>query len=115
MDKFVEAIEAQNLSGNDALIYQTPDNSYDQNMEALLSLRNRLREIKGMDESSWQYQQAILQITQQEQGEAKPMLDTLEGVWYKQRHFWYWTYGWLLQFGLWCVVMVVGFVMLMRA
>ena len=38
LDKFVANLEAAHLSGNNALILKTPDNSYEQNMATLKSL-----------------------------------------------------------------------------
>jgi len=93
IDQFVEALDAAHLRGSDAIIFPTPNNSAEQNMIALKSLQSRMREIQHMDVTSFQYQQAISQITAQEQGEARSMLDTLRGVWYKSNHFFLW--GWV--------------------
>lgn len=95
IDKFVGAIEKQNLGGHNAIFLETPDNSFEQNLEALKTLQQRLHEIKGMDVTSFQYQTAIQQITEQEQGEANEMLSVLEGVWTKENYFllWNWVGG----------------------
>jgi hypothetical protein len=115
LDRFVSVLEAQGLGGTyDAIIYPTPDNSFDANLQALKSLQGRLHEIQQMNVTSFEYQTAIQQITAQEQGEAKAMLDVFEGAWYKQRHFLLW--GWIFElqllgiiavlpgFGMWAMV-----------
>src|SRR6266550_3352381 len=66
LDQFVAAIDSAHLSGYNAVWLQTPDNSIAQNMVALHSLQKRMAEIRGMDVTSFAYQQAISQITAQE-------------------------------------------------
>ncbi len=84
IDCFVEALSKENLYGEyNALIFKTPNNSFDKNFDALKSLQKRLYEIKDMDISSFGYQTAIQQITEQEQGGADEMLKTLRGIWFK--------------------------------
>jgi len=96
IDKFVAALGNAGLSGqNDALYFKTSDNSFDQNFQALQSLQSRLHEIKTMDESSFQYQTAIQQITAQEQGQADDMLGVFNGVWTKIHYPWLWN-PWLI-------------------
>jgi len=116
LDQFVDALEAANLHGNDALIWATPNNSAEQNMVALKSLQKRMQEIKGMDVTSFQYQQAISQITAQEQGEAQSMLSTLRGVWFKSNHFWLWgkidALRWLLEIVVCGIILIIGYVKL---
>ncbi len=98
VDKFVEALERQGLQGKyNAIIYPTPDNSFDRNMEALKSLQGRLREIQTMNPASFEYQTAMQQITGQEQGEAKAMLNVFEGVWWKEHHLALWDWVYVLQ------------------
>lgn len=99
IEKFAVAIQSAGLQGDyDAILLKTPDNSFDKNFEALLSLRNRLEEIQKMNVSSFEYQTAIQQITQQEQGEASKLLETLEGVWLKNNYIiiWDWVCGLLV-------------------
>lgn len=91
MDKFVTALQGSELADNDALIYKTADNSCPNNIKAVVTLRERLNQIKGMDESSFQYQQAIQQITSQEQGQADVLLDTLHGCWQKTHYYYLWN------------------------
>jgi hypothetical protein len=92
LNKFVAAVESQHLSGNDALFLRTPDNSVEQNMIALHSLQSRMNEIRGMDVQSFAYQQAIQQITAQEQGEAEHLLGVIEGRWYLEHHILLWDW-----------------------
>jgi hypothetical protein len=105
LDQFVAAIEKSGLHGNNALIFTTPDNSYDQNMIALKSLQGRMHEIQKMDVQSFQYQQAIQQITQQEQGEASHMLGVFEGIWYLNHYRLLWDW-------IGCIAITLGLVLL---
>src|SRR5688572_30345248 len=112
INKFVETLKTQNLEGvNNALFFPTPASSFDENFKALLSLRNRLDTISTMKENSFEYQTAIQQITQQEQGEAEPMLNQIEGCWYKKHHYTLWNPFITFPFFLIQVVMIVfGFI-----
>lgn len=107
LDKFVIAIEQSRLSGNDAIFLKTPDNSIEQNMNVLHSLQQRMHEIKGMDVTSFAYQQAISQITAQEQGEGSHMLDVIEGRWYLDNHPMLWGWIDLVKWLIWLVSFVV--------
>lgn len=93
LDQYIKALEDAHLSGNDAIIFPTPDNSYEQNMVALKSLQGRMHQIQGMDEQSFAYQTAIQQITGQEQAQADNITGTFEGIWYKTNHIFFW--GWI--------------------
>jgi hypothetical protein len=94
LDQYVTALDSSGLAeSNDALVFKTPDNSFDQNMVALKSLQGRINQIKGMDEQSFAYQTAIQQITAQEQGEADHLVSTFKACWYLRHHFSYW--GWV--------------------
>ena len=92
MNKYVSALENSNLSGNNAVFYKNPGNSFEYNLLAVKTLQNRLEEIKGMNPASFEYQQAISQITTQEQGEAEDMTNTFYGIWYLNNHPLLW--GW---------------------
>jgi hypothetical protein len=93
MDQFVNVLTASNLQGTyNAVWLETPDNSFDRNFEALKSLQTRLAEIQTMNVKSFEYQQAISQITAQEQGEAHHLLEVFEGCWYMRWHFWLWNW-----------------------
>lgn len=92
MNKFVAALETQHLTGlNSNLWFQTPSTSFDENMKALKSLQKRLIDISGMDETTMAYQTAIQQITAQEQGEGKSMLDVLYKCWQRQNYYTIWN------------------------
>ncbi len=82
LDHFIVAIDSAHLSGYNAIFLKTPDNSVEQNMAALRSLQSRMREIRNMDVTSFAYQQAISQITAQEQDEATRLLSVIEGRWF---------------------------------
>ena len=93
LDKFIANLKNQHLEGtHNSWIFPTPDNSFDANFAALETLQTRLHEISGMDVKSFEYQTAIQQITAQEQGEARPMLETFEGCWFITNHFLLWDW-----------------------
>jgi len=92
LDKYVAAIRAGQFAPNDATIFPTPNNSFDQNMVALTSLQGRMHQIEGMDESSFAYQTAIQQITAQEQGEAEALTSVFKSCWFLRNHSLLW--GW---------------------
>jgi hypothetical protein len=93
LNKFVSALEKCKLDGvHNALFYPNDANDFTQNMKALKSLQKRLQDISVMDENSFAYQTAIQQITSQEQGEAKELLDNLESCWQKQNYYTSWNH-----------------------
>ena len=83
ISQFVAALEAGYVKGDfsshNAKWLTTPNNSFDANLGALKTLSARLGEIQGMKPSSFEYNTAIQQITTQEQGEARSMLDVFNG------------------------------------
>lgn len=100
INSFVAQFENKGLEGmHNALFFKTPDNSFDANFAALKSLQLRLEQIKTMDMSSFEYQTAIQQITQQEQGEANNMLKQLEDIWVLKYYPLIWNYLELLALG----------------
>jgi hypothetical protein len=105
IDKFVDALENAKLSEYDAIILKTPDNKTEKNINALKTLQTRLQEIKTMDIQSFAYQQAIQQITAQEQGEADAMISAIEGSWYLANYPLLWN--WILLIAI-CVVCLMG-------
>lgn len=106
INKFVEVIENSEMKNQyNAVFLQTPNNSFDYNLEALKSLQKRLNEIKKIDITSFQYQTAIQQITAQEQGEAKEMMEVFKGIWWKTNHFFLW--GWVLIVNI-CFIILFG-------
>jgi predicted negative regulator of RcsB-dependent stress response len=105
IDKFVSNLKAGiDANDHDALYFKTPNNSCGENIKAVESLASRLHELQKADPESMAYQQAIQQITAQEQGEASEMITTLQGCWQKHAHPWYWN-PWL---GLLYVTIVFG-------
>ena len=92
LDQFVVNLEGAHLSGNNALILKTPNNSYEQNMATLKSLQSRMEEIKSLDVRSFEYQQAMYQISAQEEGGVNGVPDLI-GVWYLDHHPSVW--GWI--------------------
>lgn len=99
LDKYVGALESAHMASHNAVIFPTPDNSFEQNMVALKSLQGRMHQMQNMDEQSFAYQTAMQQITGQEQGDARGLTDTLEGCWYLENRpllwEWYSVLAWL--------------------
>lgn len=93
IDKFVTSLDTGEFRGrHNALVFTTPNNSFDENLNALKTLQGRLAEIKELNPNSFEYQQAIQQITAQEQGEAGNMIGVMKGVWYLENHLLYWNW-----------------------
>jgi len=112
LDRFIYALERSSLRGqHDALFMETADNDFDQNLEALKSLQIRLHEISTMDVSSFQYQTALAQITQQEQNEAKDMLSVFRGCWWKENYLFLWSWIGASQIALAIILLIVGLAM----
>lgn len=107
LNKFVAAVDSAHLSGHNALFFPTPDNDVAQNIATLKNLQHRMEEIRGMDVTSFAYQQAISQITAQEQDEAQGMLSVISSSWFLVHHplFWDWI-------NILIYVLLVGFVFL---
>lgn len=109
IDKFFRALQVSSMHGQyNAVFLKTPNNSFDMNLEALKSLQVRLNEIKKMDVSSFQYQTAIQQITAQEQGEAKNMLNVFSGVWWKTNHIMLWNWICIIHCLIICSIIFFG-------
>ena len=102
---FVSAIDKLNLKGtHNTIFFEQELNGFDANFTALKTLQTRLAEMNGMDQNSMAYQQAIQQITAQEQGDAEEMIGNIYGCWMKDQH--------MLLFGcvvgwLWLAVIIV--------
>ncbi len=105
INQFVAALQngRDEFADNDAVWLKTNDNSFDYNLMALETLRDRLQIISTMNESDLAYQVAIQQITAQEQGEAQSMLGVFEGAWYLKSYPFLWR--WML--GLMCLFMTI--------
>ena len=83
----------ENFASHNAVWLKTPNNSFDCNLKALITLRDRLTEIKSMDITSFQYNTAIQQITSQEQGEAHSLISAIQGC-YDLKNYWY-VWDWI--------------------
>ena len=104
LDKYVSALESARLGDCDALFLKTPDNCVEQNFVALRSLQGRMHDIIGMDPNSFQYQQAMQQISGQEQEEP---YEVFKAAWYKKNHFLLWNWVGFLHASL---IVIAGFV-----
>jgi hypothetical protein len=107
---FITKLENSNSASHNAIFLTTPANSFQGNLDALKTLLVRLKEIQGMDPTSFQYNTAIQQITAQEQGEAQEIIKTLRGCYMKGNYFivWNWVGGLLCAIGF-IVLSITGF------
>jgi len=109
IDKFVGQLEKSGLQGkHNALFLETPNNSFDENFQALKSLQIRLHEIEHMNIKSFEYQTALQQITQQEQNEADGMLHVFSGVWCKDNYFFLWDWIGITQILGFVILSIIG-------
>jgi hypothetical protein len=109
IDKFVNVLDRGDFKGKyNAIFLTTPNNSFDQNFEALKTLQKRLHEISGMDVTSFEYQTAIQQITGQEQGEAQAMMNVFDGIWWKDAYPLLWNWIGIVQVILCLILLIVG-------
>lgn len=93
LNQFVAAIDSARLTGHNALFFLTPDNDVALNVVTLKNLQHRMEEIRGMDVTSFAYQQAIAQISAaQEQDEATHILGVIKGAWYLEYHPFLWDW-----------------------
>lgn len=100
LDTFVSVLGKSKLEGSHhAVFYKTPTNSFDANFAAASTLNTRLASLKDAAPDSMAYQQAIQQITAQEQGEGGAMVDTLKGCYIKSHYPLAWAW--------WCLLAVV--------
>lgn len=113
VDKFIAALESGNsrqqfAEFNAIFLKKTAPNSFASNMVALKSLGERLHEIRHMDAKSFEYNTAIQQITQQEQGEASEMIKVFQGCYDLSQ--WPITWGWIGNILIVCLsgVCIVG-------
>lgn len=92
IDAFLKTLNSNKFESNNAIFLKTPNNSFENNVKAIDTLRNRLDQIKQMDIKSFEYQTAIQQITAQEQGEAGQTLSVIKGCWYLENHVLLWDW-----------------------
>lgn len=99
VENFYNALEMGYARGEfasyNAMIFQNPNNKFDENLQALKTLRDRLDEVDQMDPKTFEYNTAIQQITQQEQGEASEMLSNFSQSYMLSEHpiSWDWISG----------------------
>lgn len=93
LDSFLVAVDNAKLSGNNAIIFPTPDNDVARNINALRTLQVRIHEARTMDPNGFAYQTAIQQITKQEQDDATGTIGEIEGRWWLDHHSFNW--GWI--------------------
>lgn len=116
IDMFVQSLESSGLQGtHNAVFLPSRDNSFDANLEALKTLQYRLREVQDMDVNSLAYQQAIAQITSQEQGGAEDMLGVFQGCWTLKNHPMIWQWYGVLNVSLLIVAIIACIVFWVRA
>jgi hypothetical protein len=100
-DQYVQAIENAHLSGNNALMFKTPDNSYTQNFATLQSAQQRLHEVQTIDPTSFQYSQTLSQVA----ASGTATLNVFEGIWYLKNYPFIWGWPKLVE-----VIMAVMFI-----
>jgi hypothetical protein len=105
MDKYIDAVEKAKAAQNSGIFKHAPSNSFNYNLTALKSLRDRLNQIRGMDPNSFQYQTAIHQITEQEANSTSMVI--IENCWQKANHYSYFNWIICLFFAVIQVVMVL--------
>lgn len=99
IDSFYDQLEMGfargEFSSNDAIIFPNPNNSFKANLDALKTLKERLAEVEQMDPKSFEYNTAIQQITEQEQGEAGAMISNFGRCYLLSQHpvAWDWIGG----------------------
>jgi len=111
IDQFVETLESLKLAEYSAILFKTPSNNVKKNLEALKTLRFRLRKTRQMDINSLEYQKAMEQITAQEQGEAKKIIDTIHQSWLLANYPLFWTWSAIAIFVLICAIGITGFIL----
>lgn len=104
IDKFIENLERDKskFATNNAIFLKTPSNNFEANLTALKTLQERLGIVEKMDPESFQYNTAIQQITQQEQGEAHEMIGVIQGCYYLNNYpmAWDWIFDILISVGI---------------
>lgn len=104
IDLFDQDLQKANLMGTYANLFaNNPTTEFYPNYLALVTLKNRLKEIQQMNPNSFEYQTALHQITEQEQGQASNMLQVFYDCWMRVNHYTYWSPLWVF----FCVVVQV--------
>lgn len=112
IDLFIEALKKMELENlNASYFWPQPNLDFNLNLLALESLQKRLHAIIKMDENDFAYQMAMQQITAQEQGEAKEMIDVFYSCWLQKNHYTYWNPLIVMGFlALQIALLIIGFV-----
>jgi hypothetical protein len=97
--------KSKDFADHDAVWLKTDANSFENNLTALRTLVARLDEIQNMPTDSFQYNTAIQQITAQEQGEARAMMEVFSGC-YALENF-PTTWGWISVI-VWALIVIGG-------
>jgi hypothetical protein len=103
LDSFVVAVDHAQLHGNNALFFPTPNNAVETNVASIKNLQERMHQVRDMDVTSFAYQQAISQITAQEQDDAGNVLNVIEGRWWLSHHWVYWDWIGILAYAVFIV------------
>lgn len=115
VENFYNALEMGHARGEfasyNAIIFQNPNNKFTENLKALKTLKDRLDEVDQMDPKTFEYNTAIQQITQQEQGEASEMLTNFFQSYMLSEHpiTWDWISG-VIGVTAICCVLISGFI-----
>lgn len=98
INAFVLSLESMDkngmLSEYNALFLKTPQNKTENNISAIKTLKSRLEEVSLIDFKSFEYNQAIHQITAQEQGESNELIYDLRGAFLLGSNYWY-VWDWI--------------------
>ena len=115
ISQFVDKLNnsREGFADYDAVFLPTPDNSFDKNFQALVSLRDRLYTISQMNESDFAYQTAIQQITAQEQGEANAMLSVFHGTYLLRSYPLLWNWYMFIALGILCILGLIGWFLIL--
>lgn len=109
-----EGYNKGDFAANNAIWLITDNNSFEQNLIALDTLVERLREIQTMNPSSFEYNTAIQQITAQEQGEANEMLKVFEGCFTLSNFPLIWDWIDFLVTSILIILITIGLILLLK-
>jgi hypothetical protein len=110
INEFVTCIESNRseFASHAVVFLKTPNNSFNCNLDAIKTLRDRLETIKTMKENSFEYQSAIQQITAQEQGQAHELISIFESCYILQSFPMIWEWKGFLWFIGFITLICVG-------
>ena len=110
INQFVDALQKNRdkFEDYDAVFLKTPQNSFDNNLKAVITLRDRLKDIQQMNETSFEYQTAIQQITAQEQGEADAMMSDIQGCYFLKSYPFIWDWFMIIELLIVVIMTILG-------